>query len=329
MRRLAVIDSDTILYAIALRYQGETFDTDPDFPVEFTDDEYDMMIVDVMDSIVNMQFELNFSKFRAYLTGKKNFRYNFLPSYKWRRDPSATPFALKRLKELCLERYPESFFMIAGEEADDSCTRDFDTPEEGVEKIICHIDKDLDQVAGLHYGYTHQGQTKGLYTITEEQAEANLWIQVLAGDNADCYKGCPYVGNKPPEKGGLSKAQRIVFDSLCVKPYTHTFTRGKRAGETIVKWEEYIDKTLPIAQRVLLWYIKGYVLYGGQGHSKGFETTSGFEDAVKVPQIVTSNSAYLDSASMDFVIHELNIQYTIAYMLRADEEIPDKLMKVL
>jgi len=346
--RLGIVDADTILYIIALRFQDNIFDEDPDFPTVFTEDEYERMFVQVEEFMSEMMFEASLNKLRCYLTGSENFRYNFLPSYKWRRDSSKTPKALKQLKQMCLERL-DYFFMIEGEEADDSCTRDFTTREiipyiqeitdrvtaseiqyyqdpKYYEKVICHIDKDLDQVAGEHYGYTNNGEARGLYTMSQKDADAFLWIQVLAGDTADCYKGCPQVGNTKPAKGGLSKAERIIHENLCVKPLIHTFTKGTKKGQSEIRWEEYIDRNTTIKDRVKMWYLKGYATKGGQGHELGFDTTSGYEDNVKISLPIYSGVIHYDEE--EWLLNEINIQYNIAYMLRAGEDIPIEMRKV-
>src|SRR5678816_4100906 len=56
--------------------------------------------------------------------------------------------------------------------------------------IICTIDKDLDQVPGLHYNYS----TKEAYVLTEQQARINFWRQVITGDSTDNIPGCHKLG---------------------------------------------------------------------------------------------------------------------------------------
>ena len=332
--RLAVVDADTILFVVALRFQGDVFDFDEDFSVDFTDADLNDMYHDVMGILDDVIFDSGCYAGRFYLTGSGNFRYQFLPSYKWRRDPRSTPVALKALKAYCLNK-DKRFIMRKGEEADDSCTRDFTTPElvhpvDSVkntyyEKVICHVDKDLNQVAGEHYGYPNKGVAKGTYFVTEEEAEDYLWEQVLGGDTSDCYAGCPQVGLTTPKAGGLSKARRIIHDCLCVKPIVHTFKKGAKKGTHEVRWEEYIDKSTTIVQRALMWYTKGYTVKGSIGHVSGFDTTSGFEEACTVDISIRDEAPYLSPKHLEFLQNELEIQYNIAYMLRADEDIPTEM----
>lgn len=328
-KRLAIIDFDTAVYKVALRGMDNTFDKDEDFEEEeVTEEEYEKLFVVLEDTLMNILYDTNCTSYRAYLTGKENFRYKFLPSYKWRRSSKPAPKALLNLKKMCLARLTDCY-LRAGEEADDSCCRDYTTEEEGITKVLCHIDKDLNQVAGEHFDMSDNST----YSISKKDADDWVWYQVLAGDTADCYKGCPFVGGELTKgsikSSGMSKAERIagskamdiVKGTLTVKPVLHEYTKGKLAGTKEIKWEEY-HSTLPIEQRVLSWFIKGYVMYGGIGHKLGFNTTSGYEDNVKVPM---GYNLKLTKKDLAFIIKEIQIQYTIAYMLKSGESIPKKL----
>ena len=331
--RFLILDADTLLFQEALRQQDDTFEIDPDFPIEFTDTDYNNMVQNVLEKISDILFESGCIKYRAYLSGKDNFRYNFLPSYKWRRNPK--PIALPELKQRMLE-FTE-WNLITGEEADDSCTRDFSTEEKDVIKVLGHIDKDLNQVEGEHFDYG----SYETYIVTKEEADNWVWYQVLAGDNADCYSGCPQVGgeiSKASEAGKNltkkeriynSKAMKIVTSDLCVRPTCFIASRGVNKGVPQLKWEEYHDKKLTLEQRILTWYLKGYTIKGGKGHALGFDTTSGFEDDVKINiQYSEDKGYYFSDEDINFVKNEIAIQYLIAYMLRKGESIPTKLHEI-
>lgn len=355
--RLLINDSDTVVYRIALRMQDDTFDIDPDFPVEFSEEDYERAYQDILDEMKEMLFESGCLQYRFYLTGKENFRYNFLPSYKFRRGDK--PIAFEQLKQMCLDRMPECI-MIDGEEADDSCTRDFTTEEiipydailcdETEEeylvnpmkyiKVLGHIDKDLDQVAGEHFNYG-RGDNYGTYFVSKEVADAWAWYQALAGDSADCYKGCPMVGgeiSKTSKAGATmtkqerilgSKAMKIAMGTLCVRPYKHWYTKGKKIGTFDLKWEEYHDASLTREQRIFTWFIKGYCdlgrNYGGRGHVKGFDTVSGFEEHICIYPHFNDLGCVLGAEDKAFLKREMEIQYNIAYMLRCGEEIPTEM----
>lgn len=323
--KVAGIDFDTVVFRQALRLQGDTFDIDPEYETVITNDQIEEAYEAIEAELKTIMFNTKCTEYIVFLTGSTNFRYNILPSYKWRRKNSPRPIALQELKDLCLARL--NCVLQEDVEADDTSIMWFthDESEAGIRKVLCHVDKDLDQVAGQHYNYDKDLH----YTVTQEDADAFLWLQVLAGDTADCYKGCPNVGNERPKgkPDEHSKAERIVYGTLCTKPVIKRFTRGAKAGMSEIKWEDYHDNTLDVKERVLLWYIKGYVTKGGQGHVLGFNTTSGYEDNVTIKEsdlLFDINDNYLGvkKGALDFVKEEMNIQYLVARMLRYGDSIP-------
>lgn len=327
--KVAGIDFDTVVFREALRLQGDTFEIDHDYELVVTDEQIEDAFLNMEAQVKTIMFNSKCTDYIVFLTGSTNFRYNILPSYKWRRKDTERPIYLNKLKELCLERL--NCVLMENIEADDACTMWFSHQEEGIRKVLCHVDKDLNQVKGIHYNYDKDE----IYEVTQEDADAFLWIQVLAGDTADCYKGCPNVGNsKPVDKPDeQSKAERIIYGTLCARPILHAFTRGKNAGTSEIKWEDYHDKSLSIEQRVFTWYVRGYLTKGGQGHTLGFNTTSGYEDDVRIKKEdfmfdLSGNFIGLTKTARDFVLDELSRQYLIARMLRYGESIPTEVTQL-
>lgn len=326
MKKLLVNDFDTDIFIEALKLQGDTFDIDPEFPIEVTQDDLDNAMENLRERINDAKFATGCSECRLYITGGENFRYKLLPSYKWRRGQK--PIYLQYLKDRCIEEL--GAILEVGIEADDACIMDMTHDEEGITKVLKHIDKDLDQIAGTHYNPV----SEEIYEVTQEEADDFLYYQMMAGDNADCYKGCPMVGGTPRkkftdkginDKGG--KAMEIVRGTLCVRPYLHTFKKGAKAGTSIVKWEEYHDNTLTMEQKLFTWYIKGAYTKGFMGHEKGFDTTSGFKDDVKIninDMVFHSSGQFigLHADAKELIETEMSIQYMIARMLRYGDEIP-------
>ncbi len=62
--------------------------------------------------------------------------------------------------------------------------------QDGVPYAIATIDKDLDQIPGMHYDYAK----KVVYNVSNDEARRAFWIQALAGDPTDNIPGCWKVG---------------------------------------------------------------------------------------------------------------------------------------
>lgn len=67
--------------------------------------------------------------------------------------------------------------------------------------IICALDKDLNQIPGLHYSWElrREGKVireKQLYTITPEEGDYWFFYQLLVGDPTDNIKGINGIGPK-------------------------------------------------------------------------------------------------------------------------------------
>ena len=81
--------------------------------------------------------------------------------------------------------------VISGWEADDEASiRAARCRADGVEYCIATIDKDLDQIPGLHYGYSKHV----FYDMSEADAETFFWEQCVSGDTTDGIQGCFKVG---------------------------------------------------------------------------------------------------------------------------------------
>ena len=77
--------------------------------------------------------------------------------------------------------------------------------EIGENAIICSLDKDLQQIEGLHYNYyidKETNQPRGLSITSKFESIYSLYYQLLAGDSTDGIVGVPKIGQV--------KAKRIL-----------------------------------------------------------------------------------------------------------------------
>lgn len=125
----------------------------------------------------------------AALTVGRNFRYDVDPAYKGNRAETRKPLCFHRVREELAKAY--NVVSLDGIEADDIlgifATRDPNT-------VVWSLDKDLQTIPCTLY------DGKQVRKISKAEADYFFFYQVLVGDTADGYPGCPGVGPKKAEK---------------------------------------------------------------------------------------------------------------------------------
>lgn len=169
---------------------------------------------------------------RMCLSGGKNYRYDIATTrpYKGNRDKSHRPTHEEALRNYISATWDT--YIAENEEADDvmgiMCTaQPHDT-------VIVTIDKDLDMIPGDHYNFV-KGER---YTVDQETATHNFYMQLLTGDSVDNIQGIAKVG---PARA----AQILDGLSLDDQWIAVVSTYMSRAGED---WEAYLRE-----QGQLLW----------------------------------------------------------------------------
>jgi len=146
-------------------------------------------------------------KFVMFLTGKDCFRYQVAKSkpYKGNRTERPKPQWLKVITQYMVAKYKAVYYKKL--EADD-CVTYFQNKIPN--SRICAIDKDvIKSTPGTHYNYgmvkvpdtePQEWVTKGLITVTEEEAKYALDEQTLTGDAGDDIPGLKGVGPAKAKK---------------------------------------------------------------------------------------------------------------------------------
>ena len=178
----ALIDADNVAFACAA--SAEEFDN-PGIACSRASEMLDRILQDT-----------GATSYELWLSGPRNFRYKVYPEYKANRLDSYRPKWEKETKQFLVDHWQANW--TDGIEGDDilgirQC--------ELQDSIICHIDKDINQIPGWHYNWelNRLGKTireKRQYFVTPEEALYNFYYQLLVGDGTDNIKGAPGVGPK-------------------------------------------------------------------------------------------------------------------------------------
>jgi DNA polymerase-1 len=184
-KKKLLIDADLIVYRSCVAVEKDVR----------WDDNYHILFSDFDDAWPNVElaFTRLFERFGtdnhvAALTTGRNFRYEVDPTYKGNRAETRKPLCFWRVREEMEKQY--NVVSFEGIEADDIlgifATRDPNT-------IVCSVDKDLKTVPCTLF------DGKQVRKIDEYQADRYFYSQVLTGDVADGYPGCPGVGEVKAE----------------------------------------------------------------------------------------------------------------------------------
>ncbi len=186
---LALIDGDILIYRVGF--------TTEDVPIAIACSRMD-------ESIKNIVEATECDNFSVFLTatGHKCFRFGIFPEYKANRK-QPKPYWYHELRAHLVADYGAS---VSEElEADDALgiAQNYNT-------VLCHIDKDLDQIPGKHYDFVK----KVHYDVDVQRGLRFFFYQLLMGDSTDNIKGIPGVGPKTAEKllKGL-KSERDLLDA--------------------------------------------------------------------------------------------------------------------
>lgn len=200
--RTALIDADSILYAVGLSAERRIEPLeDPLGEVEYLEvRSKEDCFEEVCTRIEELMADVRADEAIVCLTPTRSFRYSLLPTYKAQRKHMHRPGLLLPLQAMLEDRKPFTVLSVRGLEADDVCGISQGTLQATGKKepVIVSIDKDLKQIPGLAYSWLRPEE--GVVEVTEAQADWMHYYQTLVGDSIDNYTGCPGVGPKKAER---------------------------------------------------------------------------------------------------------------------------------
>lgn len=205
--KVALVDADVLVYRVAFASEEE---------------EEEICFARAKELLFEIVFtELNCDDYKAYITGKGNFREVVATTapYKGNRKDFQRPKHYDALRAY-LQRLGAE--LVEGQEADDAIAI---KAQEGPYWIVS-IDKDFDQVPGWHYNFVK----KEKYYITEEEGLRNFYTQILTGDRVDNIIGIKGVGPVKAEKILKDCTTEREYYDACVKAYDGDIARVTENG---------------------------------------------------------------------------------------------------
>lgn len=229
MTRVLLIDADVVCYEVAMSAEiavnwaeiGE-----PDlWTLHAREDETKARFTAAIASLIE---RTESDEAVLCLTDGANWRLGVYPSYKSNRSGKRKPMLLPLLRQFALDEFRT--FLRPTLEGDD-CLGILATSGDRIipgEKVIATKDKDLRTIPGTHFNW---GKPElGVFTVTEEEADAFHLRQAMAGDATDGYPGCPGVGM---DTAADRLSERVAWES-----YEHTFKSGPRKDTSEIRWRK-------------------------------------------------------------------------------------------
>lgn len=210
MKRLTVIDLDSIIYLIAYNNKDERLSMVIEQNVE-------AFIKDILEATEAEAYAGFYQK-----SGHKNYRRDFFSGYKSNRPEK--PEFIKQWGQVIMDKF-ETYTGFTGLEvieSDDALSIFANKYKDLYEVTFAHIDKDLNCIPGLHYNY-RSGEK---YTVGTQDALFFAKCQVLSGDSGDGIPGVPGIG-KVKAKSFVEK-----YNSLEEAYGAASITKG------IIQWKD-------------------------------------------------------------------------------------------
>lgn len=239
-----LIDADILVYR-AISSVEQEIEWEPDVWTLSTDlkdahEAFSDMLFGILDTAPTNEFKLCFSD-------AKNFRKDLNPSYKGNRAGVRKPMGFKPFRDQIIDKH--GALIKPALEADDVIGILATKP--GTDFIIVSDDKDLRTVPGAHLIDGH------VTNIGESEATIKFFTQVLTGDQADGYPGCPGIGPKKAEQI-LASVEPFKYPSAYWEAIVNTYTKAGLTEEDaimqarmarILRWTDWDHET----QKVILW----------------------------------------------------------------------------
>lgn len=157
---------------------------------------------------------------RLFIAGEGNYRYDILPDYKANRKNKDKPKHHKAIRDYIINVWDA--VVVNGQEVDDALGIN-----QTEDSVICSADKDLNCIPGMHYNWSPKYIERGVYSVTEEEANRFFYTQCLSGDSTDNIPGLKKL------KGRVAtKKIKGVLDELKDRYSMYEYVKGVYGDES-------------------------------------------------------------------------------------------------
>lgn len=237
-RKVLLIDGDIVAYEMSASNQRDYVLPEADQRVTSVDPE--LAIRGMREKIDGWVREAKADHAIVCLSDDfSNFRKKVYPPYKGNRK-GERPTILYDMKDALADHYEIARW--SNVEADDVMGCLSTEPQNEERRCIVSADKDMATIPGWLWNPAKMQKPQ---LISEEAADRFFFKQVLIGDTTDGYPGCPGVGPVAAEE---------ILDGSYMERTERAITKGKREGETEVKYRKISDPDMPLWDRIVRTY---------------------------------------------------------------------------
>ena len=175
--------------------------------------------------------------------GNANFRFEIYPEYKANRKNAHKPAHYKALRNYAVKHM--GAVVCDNIEADDEINiRANELTAQGKDWCVVTVDKDLNQIPGLHYDW----RKKKLFDVTVEEARLCLYMQVLQGDSVDNISGCPQIGPAKAAKALKHAEDDAEMLEVCKWLYLQAYGGDEKEAMKMLKLNIRLIRMLQVRQ---------------------------------------------------------------------------------
>lgn len=239
MRKVLLIDGDIVAYQLSATTERSYDLPEAGTTVKTTD--ADAAIRGMVDQINGWKEKLKADHVIVCLSDDfSNYRKKVYPPYKSQRKSAERPVLLYDMKDALANHFEVARWPNL--EADDVMGILATEPQTEERRCIVSEDKDMRTVPAWVWN-----PAKDAKPVLIGQDEADRWFlkQTLTGDVTDGYPGCPDIGPKKADE---------ILDGHYLERVERVITKGKRAGETEVKYRMVYDIGMTVWGRIVRTY---------------------------------------------------------------------------